>query len=1068
MSTTRTPVALAPRVWSVLCVLSLGCAERRHASLYESGQSSHDAAELCANPAEGCPCASPGTLTDCGEVVERTDSYVTCMQGVRVCSDQGIWGACGGDLVTREVAPRDGKSGMALGTVSGCSDQNPCDPLCRQIVDTGVGVTGLSDGLCSTASGISICRTCGYTGPVSDLPYASMPEDWRRIPSTCAPADDRCPMDTICVAGTCETRDQSCAAPAGTCPVDLTLAKACIEADATYHLPLCNRGGSAVTEGIIRIGVDSRSAAIAECAAVNLDTPGFPDSGIISLVLAEGQRIEPGTCVDVNPLNSTSWALDLSGNRAFVVNYDVQSPECNTCNNSSALIVTSTTGEVSRCASCVGLECHQAAETTTLRGVVYDPIGTRPVAGAIVYVPNGVVAPLVDGVACDTCDSLVSGSPLVATITGGDGRFVMSDMPSDVPFPLVIQIGRWRRQVRVAPIPVASTRWIDGYDPSATRFSLSTGDLEPNPVEPERRLRLPRTQYRCNSRGCAGEGDIPKIALIMGDADPLQCTLRRIGIADSEFSVDWSYGRVHLFRAHGMRHLGARLGYGNDTALLSATGSIGEPLLNAYSMLLAPCDVASDSVDPWGNAYQTSVYASGPSFNAAPAGSTSALERQTVKDFVAAGGRLLTTDWMSMDLVHLNYDPPATANFATTDSIPLSSPYDPGADPAFAAELARYAADRPGFSWSYAPEDSFNPTAPALYLFGNSVRFGSARAHESTLAASERFASIGYDIDQSHELGGEFARWAATAGPTLTSESGRVRWREWSPMIRSVRPTRGAIPLLLGDPRDASRFEWADPQATKFPVVALQPCLQGGIGGYDCSNDAPWAGEHVAMFQFDAPIGAAQQCGKVGVTSGHVSQHQCHSPSLSRGQPYCDSDPASSPGAPAPDCACFSFPLSADDACGSSEPNEEEQAFEFLFFSASRCIGTLSAPARSLRLARATATRDFEADCAPDEQVVWRLFSWQATVPEGTRIDFHAATADSQAELDQASYVGMGVANQTTTTWTAGGHTVDQYLRLSSEGPFVSQRWLRLKSSFEPNGAESPTLSEWRVVFNCN
>lgn len=1066
MLTTRTFVALAPRAWSLSCVLLIGCAERRHAPLYESGQSSPGVTEICATPAEGCPCPVPGALTDCGEIVERTDSYITCTQGVRVCSDQGTWGVCAGDLVTRESTSRDGNAVLAFGSASGCSEQNPCDPLCRQIVDTGVGITGLSDGLCSTASGISACRTCGYSGPVSDLPYASMPAEWRRMPSACAPTDDRCPMDSVCNSGTCETRGKICAAPAGTCPIDLTLAKACIEGASTYHLPLCNRGSVAVTSPTVRIGVDSRSTAISECTtAIATALPGFPDSGIISFQLAEGQRIEPGTCVDVNPANSTSVSLDLSGNRAFVANYDAQLTECNACNNSSALIVSSPTGEVSRCASCVGLECQQVSRHTTLRGVVYDPIGTRPVAGAIVYVPNAPVAPLVDGVACDTCDSLVSGSPLVWTTTGGDGDFVLPDMPSDVAFPLVLQIGRWRRQARVAPIPAGETRWIDGYDPATTQFSLSTGSSEPEPVEPERRLRLPRTQYRCNSRGCAGEGDIPKIALIMGDADPLQCTLRRIGIADTEFTTDWSYGRVHLFQAAGMRQFGARMGYGNDTALLSGKAGNGKPLLNAYSMLVAPCDRAFDSIHPWDDTYQTSPYASGPSYNAAPTGSISALERQTVKDFVAAGGRLLTTDLMSTDLVYLNYDPPAPAHFATTDSTPLSSPYDPSTNPYFATELARYAAERTGFSWNYVTEEAFNPLAPALYLFGNNVRFGGARAHEPLLAPSERIASIGYDIDSSHELGAELATWGAATG--LTNANGRVRWREWSSMISTVRPARGAIALLRGDTRDESRFQWADSQATNPPSPTPRPCLQGALAGYDCSNDAPWGGDHIAMFQFDASVGALDQCGRVGVTSGHVSQHQCHNPSLSRDQSYCDSDPATTPGAPVPDCACYSFPASADRACGDSQPNEEELAFEFLLFSTSRCVGDLSPPVRGLRLARASATRDFEADCAPEEQVVWQLFSWQATVPIGARIDFYAATAPFQSELDQSSYVGIGTANRTTTTWTAGEHTVDQYLRLSSEGPLVSQRWLRVKSSFEPNGTESPTLSEWRVVFNC-
>lgn len=285
-------------------------------------------------------------------------------------------------------------------------------------------------------------------------------------------------------------------------------------------------------------------------------------------------------------------------------------------------------------------------------------------------------------------------------------------------------------------------------------------------------------------------------------------------------------------------------------------------------------------------------------------------------------------------------------------------------------------------------------------------------------------------------------------------------------MVHAVRAGQGAIALLRGDSREPARFEWSDPAATKVPTGAQQPCLQGSGDRYDCTS-ATWEDEHVAMFQLDAPAGAVEQCGRVGVASGHVSQHTCFAPSFSRGQAYCDPNLATTAGAPAPDCGCFRFPSSADLACGGREPSEEEKAFEFLLFSTSRCVGEVSRPVRAQSLARATFTRDFESNCAADELVVWQLFSWQATVPEGTRIEFFATTANSQAELEHADYVAIGSANQTTTTWTAGEQTVDQSLRLSRATPLVSQRWLRVKGDLVPSGAKSPTLSEWRVVFNC-
>src|SRR5205807_1623542 len=78
-----------------------------------------------------------------------------------------------------------------------------------------------------------------------------------------------------------------------------------------------------------------------------------------------------------------------------------------------------------------------------------------PLVNVLVYVPNAPVLPFAPGVSCDTCDgatSIVTGSPLVSTTTGVDGTFTLPNMPVGKNIPLVIQNGRWRRQMVIPDV----------------------------------------------------------------------------------------------------------------------------------------------------------------------------------------------------------------------------------------------------------------------------------------------------------------------------------------------------------------------------------------------------------------------------------------------------------------------------------------------------------------------------------------------------------------------------------------------------------------------------------------
>jgi hypothetical protein len=170
--------------------------------------------------------------------------------------------------------------------------------------------------------------------------------------------------------------------------------------------------------------------------------------------------------------------------------------------------------------ACKNLQCRQMecpnGGTTSLVGTVYAPNGRLPLYNALVYVPNAPLPPLPSALTCDRCGTIPAGEPIVGALTDAHGVFAIKNVPVGPDLPLVIQVGRWRRQVTIPSIAACVENRVD--NPQLTR--------------------LPRNR---------SEGDMPRIAITTGICDNLVCLLPKLGIDPAEYGISGQNRAVTFF-----------------------------------------------------------------------------------------------------------------------------------------------------------------------------------------------------------------------------------------------------------------------------------------------------------------------------------------------------------------------------------------------------------------------------------------------------------------------------------------------------------------------------------------
>lgn len=274
-----------------------------------------------------------------------------------------------------------------------------------------------------------------------------------------------------------------------------------------------------------------------------------------------------------------------------------------------------------------GLACqvaycaNDAGSGTTISGTVYDPAGNNPLYNVIVYVPNdpkGKLSPFPAGVQCSQCASsqslAASLGAVTATYTDVNGHFTLTNAPSGSDIPIVVQSGKWRREILLTSVTQCAANLIPAA--GATTGPGSCTWTNANDVT-RCQLHLPRNQYDgydyVKADGATyGRADLPQIAIVTGSADPLECILLKAGVDPSEVSsydkdlpltATTTHHHIHFFESDQAPGASLDPSYGTNQKGSVLWLDHGDPAPTAptpphydyYDLVMLPCE--GDSLD---------------------------------------------------------------------------------------------------------------------------------------------------------------------------------------------------------------------------------------------------------------------------------------------------------------------------------------------------------------------------------------------------------------------------------------------------------------------------------------
>jgi hypothetical protein len=609
---------------------------------------------------------------------------------------------------------------------------------------------------------------------------------------------------------------------------------------------------------------------------------------------------------------------------------------------------------------CQGLQCQIAAcggdwRATKLQGRVYDPAGKNPIPNVLVYVPNAALSALGEGASCAACTT-GSGSPIVSALTDATGHFVLEGVPSGAGVTLVVQSGKWRRQIALPSIASCVTTNLDGQTGADGRALI----------------RFPKNR---------GEGNIPRIAFVSGSADPFECVLLKMGLdADGTGEFAGPVDASGALRAQRVHWYNSTKSAGYDlSATAGGPGASAGDLLGSASRL-ADYDAVILACEGGEYTSRGTQYAN-------------------LVDYANGGGRVFMTHfsyvWLQYAAAASQW--PSVVTGWTDHSIGWSMD-----DSSLSAYVDRSFTKGDQLAmWLQYVGASTTPGVLSLNEWRRDYTLVDAtrarrwmRAYSNDPAGPA--ASSGSCASASDCKGWESCVGVGAAGHCADGSS---CWYD-SQCGRHYCSSGGDC---------ASGFSCTAPWWwSSYRCTPDQRCLGASPGtcqARTCSTDADcgagldcMAG-HCApqhddepLMTFDTPVGtpAASQCGRVVFSDFHVSAN-----ALSSG---------------------WTFPSS----CRTGDLSSQEKALEYMLFDLTSCLSPDWVPpgAPPYRYP-VSVVREYQASCPVGYRPIWHFFDWKTHTPSDSRITFEAQTGDTPAEVAAMTKVPLGGASGApVTVWT--------------------------------------------------